>query len=88
MLEGGVKHLILTAGQAWAKGDTDALNIKTTDHIDVLEDATLTVTCDWYYLDGTWQKMSDYSLTLAAGRYDMAVDDITVNTGVVHLVKA
>lgn len=88
MLEAGARHLLLTAGQAWTKGDTDTEDIKTIDHIDVLEDAVVVVTSDWLALDGTWSTMVDYSLTLAAGRYDMSIYDITVTSGTVHLVKA
>ena len=91
MLEGGSKHLYLVAGDTWAKGATDSENIGTVDHIDVLEDASVTVTCDWLETSDagtTWNTFSDKTISLVAGRYDMSIDEITVVSGTIHLVKA
>ena len=91
MLEGGTKHLYLVAGDNWTMGATDSENIETIDHVDVLEDASVTVTCDWLLTSDagtTWAPMVDETITLVAGRYDMSVEEITVVSGIVHLVKA
>ena len=83
MLEAGSRHIYLETGESW---ETDTLGLKTIDHIDVLEDASITVTCNW--MDSTGTKFVDKTIDLPAGRYDMVISDITVVSGKIHLVRA